>query len=457
MSQFRPRFQQPPSRLHARDAEVKLRTQGGAYAPHHTESPYSQHQVESQKIKSLSFWSNSDSEENEENEWTDRQSPTPFILAIIILVVASTLLWFLFRWASGDNSSTPPIIAADTAPFKVRPENPGGMMIPHQDKLIYGRLSQDTQQPIERLLPPPEQPMAAAPPPPMNAPQMNAPQMGGAPVQQHPYPQQQGYAQPEQSYTQHQQGYVPNSGMQQGQQPQPDPQRPQPYPPFQSQPPYPQQQPYPGQGQQSYAQPGQIPQPQQYHGQPPYPTPHQTQPHYGPGGPAPTVAQPTEPQVPLAAASNPVPPKQLSAVEGIKPASDETEDESEERITSEGISDLEKLIAKEAETPLKRPATKKEKNPIKPMALDPGKHKVQIASLPSRSMAEQEMKRLRGHHSAVFQNKPWQIQRINLGSDRGYTHRLVVGSFADHASASKFCKKLRSAKISCQVVGPANQ
>lgn len=456
MSQFRPRFQHPPSKFHAQDGEVKLRTQGGAYAPEHTESPYGQYQGETQKIKSLSFWGNSDPEGNEENEWAERQSPTPFILAMIILVVASTLLWFLFRWASGDNANTPPIIAADTAPFKVRPENPGGMMIPHQDKLIYGRLSQDTQQPIERLLPPPEQPMTAAPPPPMSAPQMNAPQMGAAPVQQHPY-QQQGYAQPQQGYTQPQQGYTAPPGMQQGHQPQPDPQRPQPYPPFQSQAPYAQQQPYPGQGQQSYAQPGQIPPPQQFQGQPPYPTPHQPQAPYGSGAPTPPVAQPTEPQIPLAAASNPIPPKQLSAVEGIKPASEENEDESGETITSEGLSDLEKLIAKEAETPLNRSAKKKEKNPIKPMAIDPGKHKVQIASLPSRSMAEQEMKRLRGHHNAVFQNKPWQIQRINLGSDRGFTHRLVVGSFSDHSSAAKFCKKLRSAKISCQVVGPANQ
>lgn len=370
MSQFRPRFQQPPAGSQARDVDVKLRMQHEAYASEHAESPYTRRQVETQKIKSLSFWENSDSEGNEDNDWSDRQSPTPYILAVIILVVASTLLWFLFRWASGENTNTPPIIAADTAPFKVRPENPGGMMIPHQDKLIYGRLSQDTQQPIERLLPPPEQPMAAVPPP-MNAPQMGPPQMGAPQnnqVQQQPYPQQQGYAQP-------QHGYTPNPAIQHGPQPQPDPQRPQPYPQYPPQGPYPQQQPVSGQSPQ--AQPQQVQQfpEQQIPGQPlqgqaPYPVPPQSQPPYGLVSSPPAAVQPPTPQIPLIAAANPELPKQLSAVEGIKPASSD-EDETDDDTPPIGRSELDQLIAKEAETPLKRSVKKNDKPLNKPMPMDP--------------------------------------------------------------------------------------
>jgi hypothetical protein len=54
----------------------------------------------------------------------------------------------------------------------MRPEQPGGMTVPHQDKLIYDRLKADTGNTetaaVERLLPPPENPLPRpeAPPPP---------------------------------------------------------------------------------------------------------------------------------------------------------------------------------------------------------------------------------------------------------------------------------------------------
>jgi hypothetical protein len=86
-----------------------------------------------------------------------------------------------------------------------------------------------------------------------------------------------------------------------------------------------------------------------------------------------------------------------------------------------------------------------------------GKHKVQIASLPSKAMAEKEMKRLRDHHGLFFDNKPWNIQKVNLGNDRGVTHRLVVGSFPNHNAATRFCKRLRAEKIGCLVIAPANE
>jgi len=67
------------------------------------------------------------------------------------------------------------------------------------------------------------------------------------------------------------------------------------------------------------------------------------------------------------------------------------------------------------------------------------------------------MKRLRDHHGAFFDHKPWNIQKINLGPERGVTHRLVVGSFPNHNAATKFCKKLRTEKIGCLVIAPANE
>ncbi len=58
-----------------------------------------------------------------------------------------------------------PIVKAQDGPTRVRPEKPGGMTIPHQDKEIYDRLGGKPETGrIENLLPPPE-PVASKPPP----------------------------------------------------------------------------------------------------------------------------------------------------------------------------------------------------------------------------------------------------------------------------------------------------
>jgi hypothetical protein len=80
-----------------------------------------------------------------------------------------------------------PLVRADATPFRSRPENPGGVEVPHQNFEVYDRLGQPTAPPqagqggrrqVERLLPPPEAPMPrppAAPPAPPPAPVVGAP------------------------------------------------------------------------------------------------------------------------------------------------------------------------------------------------------------------------------------------------------------------------------------------
>lgn len=427
MSQFTSRFQSSSSHPQMRDNDVRLRMSPENYKQENADSVYSRRHQDAQKIKNLSFWDNTDAEDVDENEWIERQSTTPFILVIVILVVVSTLLWFMYQWASSEAPSTPPIIAADTAPFKVRPDNPGGMMIPHQDKLVYGRLSQDPSQPIERLLPPPEQPVEH-PPHSMAAPPYHPPYSQGQ--QDHG----QIYTSPNSPPT----GYAPHHPPM-GTHPQPAPQYappPQPYPPFQAQPTYPQQSP-------------------PVQDQPPY-SASQAQASYGPPPltPMPPAVLPTIPQPPLHPISQPED-KKSSIVGEIKPASDEDEDD--DTPPHDGRNELDQLIAREAEKPLKRSAKKNPGKLPQPTTMGLGKHKVQIASLPSRAMAENEMKRLRDHHGPFFDNKPWSIQKINLGTGRGITHRLVVGSFPNHNAATKFCKRLRAEKIGCLVIAPATE
>ena len=65
-----------------------------------------------------------------------------------------------------------PTIRADLGPIKVRPESPGGMEVPHRDRLVYDRMAGAREAPeVERLLPPPETPLPPpAPPPPADRP-----------------------------------------------------------------------------------------------------------------------------------------------------------------------------------------------------------------------------------------------------------------------------------------------
>jgi cell division septation protein DedD len=95
------------------------------------------------------------------------------ILAVVGLMVFFAIVWF--AWSSSQTTTGEggmPLIKADNTPTKMRPEQPGGMAVPHQDKLIYDRLKADTGNnetaAVERLLPPPENPLPRpeAPPPP---------------------------------------------------------------------------------------------------------------------------------------------------------------------------------------------------------------------------------------------------------------------------------------------------
>lgn len=56
---------------------------------------------------------------------------------------------------------TVPLIRADVSEIKRKPDDPGGLVIPHQDKLVFNRLAPgQADEPIERLLPLPEVPIA---------------------------------------------------------------------------------------------------------------------------------------------------------------------------------------------------------------------------------------------------------------------------------------------------------
>lgn len=78
--------------------------------------------------------------------------------------------------------SVAPILRADNSPTKIKPENPGGLEVPNQDKLIYDRLNPGAGEggQVERLLPPPEAPMQRPQAEPALPPEL--PEDGGMPM-----------------------------------------------------------------------------------------------------------------------------------------------------------------------------------------------------------------------------------------------------------------------------------
>lgn len=79
-------------------------------------------------------------------------------LAVIALGLFGIAIWYAYEQGVRRGvQMAPPLIKADTSPIRIKPEIPGGMEVPHQDKTVYDRMSGQTKSvEVEKLLPPPE-------------------------------------------------------------------------------------------------------------------------------------------------------------------------------------------------------------------------------------------------------------------------------------------------------------
>lgn len=84
---------------------------------------------------------------------------------LVALVAVAAFGWV--AWIAYDEgvrtsaAKTVPVIRADVSEIKHKPDEPGGLKVPHQDKLVFNRLAPgQADEPIERLLPLPEEPIA---------------------------------------------------------------------------------------------------------------------------------------------------------------------------------------------------------------------------------------------------------------------------------------------------------
>lgn len=72
------------------------------------------------------------------------------------LLLASGLIWYLYDGVGPAGEA--PLVLADSTPYKVRPDQPGGIEIPFQDMVLYDRLRDQPEDATPMLASPPETP-----------------------------------------------------------------------------------------------------------------------------------------------------------------------------------------------------------------------------------------------------------------------------------------------------------
>ncbi len=95
------------------------------------------------------------------------------LLAIMIALFAiggfGGVLWYAYSQGQRTPDGAAPVLKADGEPSRMKPEQPGGMVVPHQDKLVLNNMQQAARPSAEKLLPPAETPLPqtarTAPPP----------------------------------------------------------------------------------------------------------------------------------------------------------------------------------------------------------------------------------------------------------------------------------------------------
>lgn len=113
------------------------------------------------------------------DEREPRRPRKPWIkgaIAAVVLIIFGAGTWYAYSIGMRAGSEgAAPLIRADQRPSKVKPDDPGGMNVPHQDKTIFDRVKPtDDSKKVEQLLPPPEEPVAR--------PKKQPPQQAAAPT-----------------------------------------------------------------------------------------------------------------------------------------------------------------------------------------------------------------------------------------------------------------------------------
>jgi len=102
------------------------------------------------------------------------------LLTVLAVIAFGGVIWYAYPQGQEKYSDLDiPTISADKSTYKFKPENPGGMDVPHQDSTVFDPLEKKADDKVERLRPGTEEPIdkdaaikaapTEVPPPGMNA------------------------------------------------------------------------------------------------------------------------------------------------------------------------------------------------------------------------------------------------------------------------------------------------
>ncbi len=80
------------------------------------------------------------------------------LIGLLVLACLALVVPLGMDFLGGEDSGEIPVIQAEQQPDKVRPEEPGGLQVPHQDLQVLNQGAETGPAEPERLLPPPETP-----------------------------------------------------------------------------------------------------------------------------------------------------------------------------------------------------------------------------------------------------------------------------------------------------------
>ena len=152
-------------KIRAFSAELGKKTEEAVAAENETPVPAQSEVTEnapempsdSERADFLENWS----APSENAEETRRLSKTFWVVFGGVTLLVACLIMVICLLLKGPMENDEVVTISPTQkPTKVRPENPGGMVIPDQDKVIYSRISQDTiPAKVEKLFPEEEKPV----------------------------------------------------------------------------------------------------------------------------------------------------------------------------------------------------------------------------------------------------------------------------------------------------------
>jgi hypothetical protein len=78
--------------------------------------------------------------------------------------------------------------------------------------------------------------------------------------------------------------------------------------------------------------------------------------------------------------------------------------------------------------------------------------RIQLAAVRSEEIAESLVERFRDRHADLVGDLGLDVERVDLGRDKGVFYRIQAGAFPDRTSAAEVCDALAQREVECVVV-----